>query len=46
MVMCLIFMIKGCASCSSSFKARKILTMALIYIIEELYFYKRISHEY
>jgi len=38
--------IKGRAACSNSFKARKILTMASIYVVEELFFYKRVSHEY
>jgi hypothetical protein len=31
---------KGCASCSNSFKAHKILTMASISILEELCFYR------
>jgi len=45
-VISFIFGIKEGASCSNSGEARQILRMALIYILEELYFYKRVSHEY
>jgi hypothetical protein len=41
-----IFRIEGHTSCRNSFKACKILTVASIYILEELCFYKRVSHEY
>jgi hypothetical protein len=36
-VISLIFRIKGCASCSSSFKACKVLTMAVIYVFVKEY---------
>ena len=49
-VICLIFMIKGSASCRNSFKAYKILTIASIYILEVLSFIKKfcinIKHNY
>jgi len=45
MLICLIFGIKENASCSNCFKAYKISTMDSIYIVEELCFYKRLSHE-
>ena len=45
-MICLIFGVKGCASCRNSFKAHKVLTMASVYIVEDLCFYKRVSHEY